>query len=85
MTEPAAPSRAAEIEVGPIETVAEAALPSEPVQITEEVAEQVPVADAGADLAVVGEGGEGGAVGAITHETAGEDLPAPAAEPVTED
>ena len=99
MTEPAAPSRAAEIEVEPVaeaappvepvaeaappaELVAEATPPVEPAQITEEVAEQAPVADAGADLAVVGEGGAGGA---ITHETAGEDLPAPAAEPVTED
>ena len=61
--------------------MAEEAPPAEPVQISEEVAEQAPVAHAAESPAVV----EDGPSGAITQETAEENLAAPVTELVTED
>jgi small subunit ribosomal protein S2 len=69
-------------EAPPVEPVAEEAPPVEPVQISEAVAEQAPVAHAAEAPAVSGEGGPSGA---ITQETAEENLAAPVTELVTED
>ncbi len=66
----------------PVEPVAEEAPPAEPVEISEEVAEQAPVAHPAESPAVAGEDGPSGA---ITQETAEENLAAPVAELVTED
>ncbi len=80
--EPVEPVAETAAPVEPVEPVAETAAPVEPVQTAGGAAEQAPAADAGEDPAVAGEGGAGGA---ITHETAGEELAAPVVEPVTED
>jgi small subunit ribosomal protein S2 len=69
-------------EAPPVEPTAEEAPPVEPVQISEEVAEPAPVAHAAEAPAVAGEGGPSGA---ITQETAEENLAAPVTELVTED
>jgi len=62
--------------------VAKEAPPVETVEISEEVAEQAPVAHAAEGQAVAGESGPSGA---ITQETAEENLAAPVTELVTED
>ncbi len=79
--EPTAVEPTAE-EAPPAEPVAEEAPPAEPVEISEEVAEQAPVAHPAESPAVAGEDGPSGA---ITQETAEENLAAPVTELVTED
>jgi small subunit ribosomal protein S2 len=92
VTEPAASSTASETEAPPVEPAAEEAPPvepaaeeappAEPAQTSEELAERAPVTDAGEGPAVAAEGEPSGA---ITHETAEENLAAPVTEHVTED
>jgi small subunit ribosomal protein S2 len=95
MTEPPASSMASEIEAPPVEPVAvpaapvepvampaPPAAPVEPVALSEEVAEQAPVADAGGSPEVAG---EGQASGAITQATEEETVAAPLTENRTED
>jgi small subunit ribosomal protein S2 len=80
--EEAPPVEPAAEEAPPVEPAAEEAPPVEPAQTSEELAEQAPVTDAGEGPAVVAEGEQSGA---ITHETAEENLAAPVTEHVTED
>jgi small subunit ribosomal protein S2 len=80
--EEAPPVEPAAEEAPPVEPAAEETPPVEPAQTSEELAEQAPVTDAGEGPAVVAEGEQSGA---ITHETAEENLAAPVTEHVTED